>query len=155
MDEQRRRVVHAVGGGSLLLAAGLLEAAAAGAEPAWDAAAFEAHSFADAARAFGRGTPVESPDIALTSPDIAENGAVVPFTVESRVPATAHIALLVEKNPWILAVSFGIPQGTDASVTTRVKMAETSRVIALVATADGSLYFAGKQVKVTAGGCGG
>jgi sulfur-oxidizing protein SoxY len=154
MDEQRRRVVHAVGGGSLLLASGLLDAAA-GTEPAWDRAAFEAHSFADAARAFGRGTPVESPDIALTSPDIAENGAVVPFTVESRVPATAHIALLVEKNPWILAVSFGIPQGTDAWVTTRVKMAETSRVIALVATADGSLYFAGKQVKVTAGGCAG
>jgi sulfur-oxidizing protein SoxY len=154
MDEQRRRVVHAVGGGSLLLAAGLLDAAA-GTEPAWDRAAFEAHSFADAARAFGRGTPVESSDIALTSPDIAENGAVVPFTVASRVPGTAHIALLVEKNPWILAVSFGIPQGTDALVTTRVKMAETSRVIALVATADGSLYFAGKQVKVTAGGCGG
>lgn len=153
MDEQRRRVVQAVGGGSLLFASRLLEAA--GPEPAWDSAAFEAHSFADAARAFGRGTPVESRDIALTSPDIAENGAVVPFTVTSRVPATAHIALLVEKNPWTLAVSFGIPPGTDPWVTTRVKMAETSRVIALVATADGNLYFTSKQVKVTLGGCGG
>ncbi|HET9579995.1 MAG TPA: thiosulfate oxidation carrier protein SoxY [Usitatibacter sp.] len=153
MDAQRRRVVRAVGGGSLLFASRLLEAA--GPEPAWDSVAFEAHSFADAARAFGRGTPAESRDIALTSPDLAENGAVVPFTVESRVPATAHIALLVEKNPWTLAVSFGIPPGTDPWVTTRVKMAETSRVIALVATADGNLYFTSKQVKVTAGGCGG
>ena len=155
MDKRRRKIVQAVGGSPLLLAGGVLQAATTASPQAADRIPFEAPPFAEAARSLGSGTPVESADVTLTSPDIAENGAVVPFTVASRVPATAQIALLVEKNPWIVAVSFGIPQGTEASVTTRVKMAETSRVIALVAAADGKLYYAAKRVKVTLGGCGG
>ena len=155
MDRQRRRVLQAVGGGSVMLAAGFLEEGKVRAEEAGPSAAFETKSFAEAARSLGSGAPVESPLIALTSPEIAENGAVVPFTVASRVPGTTQIALLVEKNPWILAVSFGIPEGTEPFVTTRVKMAETSRVIALVTTGEGRLFFASRDVKVTLGGCAG
>ena len=50
----------------------------------------------------------------ITSPDIAENGAVVPFTIASKLPKTESMALLVEKNPNILAASFNIPAGTEA-----------------------------------------
>ena len=156
MDEQRRKVMQAVGGGAVLAAAGLpAPEAVAATQATWDSAAFETHTFADAARSFGNGTPMETGDITLTAPELAENGAVVPFTVASRVPGTAKVALLVEKNPWILAVSFGIPPGTEPTVTTRIKMAETSRVIALVATNEGKLYYAARNVKVTLGGCGG
>ena len=42
------------------------------------------------------------------SPDIAENGAVVPFTISSKLPNTQQMALLVEKNPNILAASCGL-----------------------------------------------
>jgi sulfur-oxidizing protein SoxY len=96
----------------------------------------------------------ESKDIVITSPDIAENGAVVPFTISSRLPKTESIALLVEKNPNVLAASFNIPAGTEAGVTTRVKMGQTSNVTALV-KADGKFYYTTKEVKVTMGGCGG
>ena len=96
----------------------------------------------------------ESKDIVITSPDIAENGAVVPFTITSKLPKTESIALLVEKNPNTLAANFTIPDGTEPGITTRVKMGQTSNVIALV-KADGKYYYTTKEVKVTLGGCGG
>jgi sulfur-oxidizing protein SoxY len=78
----------------------------------------------------------------------------VPFAVESRIPNTQSISLLIEKNPNVLAADFRIPPGTDPWINTRVKMAQTSRVIALV-KADGKYYYNAKEVKVTLGGCGG
>ncbi|HET9653067.1 MAG TPA: thiosulfate oxidation carrier protein SoxY, partial [Usitatibacter sp.] len=118
MNELRRRFVHALGGGSLLLAAGLAPRGARAQQPAWNKAAFDTKSLADAVKAMGGSQPVESKDIAITSPDIAENGAVVPFTIASAIPKTQGIALLVEKNPSILAASFAIPEGTDPWVNT-------------------------------------
>ena len=97
---------------------------------------------------------MESKDIQINSPDIAENGAVVPFTISSKIPKTEQVALLVEKNPNALAASFNIPAGTEPWVNTRVKMGQTSNIIALV-KADGKFYYTTKEVKVTLGGCGG
>jgi sulfur-oxidizing protein SoxY len=54
----------------------------------------------------------------------------------------------------MLAASFDIPEGTDPTITTRVKMGQTSNILALV-KADGKYYVAAKEVKVTLGGCGG
>ena len=156
MNSGRRAVLKSGGGAAVLglaMAAGLFRPGSAWAE--WNKAAFDTKSFADAVKAMGGGTPAESKDIAITSPDIAENGAVVPFTITSRVPNTESMALLVEKNPNILAASFAIPQGTEPWINTRVKMGQTSNVIALVKTTDGKFYYASKEVKVTLGGCGG
>ena len=156
MQHGRRRVLQGTGGLAVMglaMAAGLVKPGVARAE-GWNKAAFESKSVADAMKAMGGQQPVESKDIALNSPDIAENGAVVPFAVESRIPNTQSIALLIEKNPNVLAADFEIPKGTDPWVNTRVKMAQTSRVIALV-KADGKYYYNAKEVKVTLGGCGG
>jgi sulfur-oxidizing protein SoxY len=79
---------------------------------------------------------------------------VVPFTITSKIPKTESIALLVEKNPNILAAKFDIPEGTEPWVNTRAKMGQTSNVFALV-KADGKYYYTTKEVKVTLGGCGG
>ena len=79
---------------------------------------------------------------------------MVPIAVESRLAGTESIALLIEKNPQPLAASFGIPAGTEASVSTRVKMGQSSDVYALV-KADGRFYVAKKEIKITLGGCGG
>jgi len=40
-------------------------------------------------------------------------------------------------------------------VSTRVKMAESSNIVAIVATKDNQYYTASKSIKVTIGGCGG
>ena len=156
MRSGRRKVLQGTGGLAVMglaMAAGLFKPGLARAE-SWNKAAFETKSFADAVKALGGSQPAESKDIAINSPDIAENGAVVPFAIESRIPKTEAIAILVEKNPNTLAAEFEIPQGTDPWINTRVKMAQTSRVIALV-KAGGKYYYGAKEVKVTLGGCGG
>ena len=87
-------------------------------------------------------------------PVASVTGAFPPWEISSRLPKTESIALLVDKNPNALAASFDIPAGTEAGVTTRVKMGQTSNVTALV-KADGKFYYTTKEVKVTMGGCGG
>jgi sulfur-oxidizing protein SoxY len=157
MNETRRTVLKAGGGASLLTllaAAGWLAPETAAAQ-AWNKNAFEAKTMDETMKAFGGGAPAQSKDIAFVStPDIAENGAVVPVGVSSSIPKTESIAILVEKNPNMLAASFDIPAGTDPSVSTRVKMGQSSNVYALV-KADGKYYVAAKEIKVTLGGCGG
>jgi sulfur-oxidizing protein SoxY len=138
---------------ALAFAAGLIRPVKAFAQQ-WNKAAFDTKNFADTVKALGGGGSTESTQIHITAPDIAENGAVVPVSVESRLAKTQAIAIMIEKNPNTLSANFEIPEGTDPFVTTRVKMAETSNVYALV-KADGRYFHAVKEIKVTIGGCGG
>ena len=155
MNSSRRQALKGTAVLGLAIAAGLLKPGSAWAQQAgWNKAAFDTKTLNDAVKALGGASPAESNLIAITSPDIAENGAVVPFTIESKLPRTESVAILVEKNPNILAANFNIPDGTQPWVNTRVKMGQTSNVIALV-KADGKFYYASKEVKVTLGGCGG
>ncbi len=116
--------------------------------------AFDAKSMSETLEALGVHALEDNSSIRLTVPEIAENGAVVPITVSSLIEHTEQIFVLVEKNPNVLAASFTFPEGTESFVTTRVKMRETSLVIALI-KAKGKFYRTAKEVKVTAGGCGG
>ena len=158
MDSKRRQALKSGGGltlATLLVAAGWLKPGDAVAADAWNKSAFETKSLDDTMKALGGGTPAASKDIAFFStPDIAENGAVVPIGITSNVPKTESIAILVEKNPNMLAAVFDIPAGTEPSLSTRIKMGQTSNVFALV-RADGKYYVASKEIKVTLGGCGG
>ncbi len=157
MSTTRREVLKTGGGMTLLAllgAAGWLKPEDAAAQ-AWNKGAFEAKTMDDTMKAFGGGAPAQSKDIAFVStPDIAENGAVVPVGVTSSIPKTESIAILIEKNPNMLVASFDIPAGTDPTISTRVKMGQSSNVYALV-KADGKYYVASKEIKVTLGGCGG
>ncbi len=122
----------------------------------WNAAAFNARSVADALEALGAGTPAETADVGWGStPEIAENGAVVPVNVTSKIPGTEAIALLIEKNPNKLAAHFFFPDGTAPVLATRVKISESSRVHALVKTKANKYFLATREIKVTLGGCGG
>jgi sulfur-oxidizing protein SoxY len=156
MNTARREALKSGGGLSLLAllgAAGWLTPEAAHAD--WNKAAFETKTLDETVKALGGTGSTASKDIAFVStPDIAENGAVVPIGVTSSIPKTERIAILVEKNPNVLAASFDIPAGTEPAVTTRVKMGQSSNVYALV-KADGKYYVAQKEIKVTLGGCGG
>jgi len=140
----------------LLVATGWLKPEQALAQAqTWNKAAFDTHSLPDTMKALGGGDPAQSKDIVFVqTPEIAENGAVVPIGVTSNIPKTESIAILIEKNPNLLAAVFDIPTGTETSISTRVKMAQSSNVYALV-KADGKYYVAAKDIKVTLGGCGG
>jgi len=157
MNHARRQALRTGSGMSLLAlvaAAGWLRPGEAAAET-WNKGAFATHSMDETLKALGGSPPAQSRDIAFVStPDIAENGAVVPIGITSSVPKTESIAILIEKNPNMLAAVFDIPPGTDPALSTRVKMGQTSNVYALV-KAEGKYYVASKEIKVTLGGCGG
>jgi sulfur-oxidizing protein SoxY len=150
MNLQRRSLMQMTALVGLMASAGLMTQAEAA---QWDKAAFEAKSVDDVVKALGGVAPTESDKVSLRAPDIAENGAVVPVGVESSLNAT-QMAILVEKNPSALAAMFILPAGAEAWASTRVKMGQTSNVIALVKS-DGKWFMSSKEVKVTLGGCGG
>lgn len=148
----RRDVLRAGAMMALLVSAGIATPAQAA---EWNKTAFSIKGVNDVLKQLGGGAVDKGgAGVHLTAPDIAENGAVVPLVVTSTLPGTDMIAILVEKNPNMLAATFGIPAGTEPFVSTRVKMSETSMVYAAV-RANGKWILASKEVKVTLGGCGG
>lgn len=153
MNRSRRRMLKAGGSVAALgaaAAAGLVPAQAAA---AWNKTGFESKAAADAIKSLGASGAAESKDIVITAPDIAENGAVVPIAVTSRIPNTESISIIAEKNPFPLAATFDFAQGTEGYASVRIKMGQTSHVRAVV-KAGGKFYTASKEVKVTVGGCG-
>ncbi|GAB5604335.1 thiosulfate oxidation carrier protein SoxY [Sideroxyarcus sp. TK5] len=155
IDLGRRKALSTGGIGLLALFGGaaLLRPGQALAE--WNQKAFTSKAVDEALGSLGATNPEENSTlIRLTVPEIAENGSVVPVGISSSLPNVEQIAIMVDKNPNVLAAVFNIPAGTAAEVTTRVKMGKTAHVVALV-KADGKYYRTSKEVKVTAGGCGG
>ena len=154
--ERRHFLATSSGATALALAAsaGLVPAHAQTA-PVWNKTAFESKSLAEAVKALGgSGAPVESKELVLQAPEIAENGSVVRVGAQSNIAGTTQLALVVEKNPSVLAAVFDIPEGTDANMSTNVKMGQSSNVYALATVGD-KFFYAAKEVKVTLGGCGG
>ncbi|MEY4756627.1 MAG: hypothetical protein RJA34_1525 [Pseudomonadota bacterium] len=122
---------------------------------AFNKEAFEAKSVQDALKALGAGAPVESKDVTVGGPDIAENGAVVPLSAGTTLPGVKQILIMVEKNPATLTALFNVTDSVEPSFSTRAKMGQSSDVYAVAVMADGKVFYAKKEVKVTLGGCGG
>ena len=125
------------------------------AHAAFNKAAFDAKSVQDAAKAAGAASLAESKDVAITGPDIAENGAVVPLGASTSLAGVKQLLILVEKNPAALVAMFHVSDSIAANFATRAKMGQSSDVYAVAIIADGKAFFAKKEVKVTLGGCGG
>jgi len=154
MELARRRFMgNTAGLMAALVAAGWLTPSQARAA-AWNKAAFEVKTLEELVALLGGGEATVSTGIDINAPDIAENGAVVPLAVSSTLPETESIAILVEKNPNVLAAVFTFPKGTFPEIQTRVKMAQTCNVYALARSGGRNLY-AAKEIKITLGGCGG
>jgi len=155
MNNLRRTFLKLTGGVGVLAvayAAGLVASGQAWAA-AWNKAGFEAKTLADVMKSLGATGATESKDIIITAPDIAENGAVVPVAITSKLPNTQQISIVAEKNPFPLAATFDVAGGGEGYVSARIKMGQTSDVWAVV-KADGKYFTARKEVKITVGGCG-
>jgi len=121
---------------------------------AWPKDAFQAKDIPGALGALmGADSAEESGEINIKAPDIAENGAVVPVTVSTTLAAES-IAIMAANNPVPLIASFNMTDLSEGFVSCRIKMGKSGDVIAVVKSG-GKLYRAGKEVKVTIGGCGG
>jgi sulfur-oxidizing protein SoxY len=158
MIDTKRRVVLK---GSL--AVGAIGAAAAGfglltpgmAFADWSKAAFTAKTVdAGLKDLLGTSSHEASDKVKVTAPEIAENGAVVPVTVQADMDGVESISIIAPNNPTPVIASFDMGPGGIGFASTRIKMAKTGKVIAVAKVGD-KLYSGSKEVKVTIGGCGG
>jgi sulfur-oxidizing protein SoxY len=152
MHTRRDMLARSASVAAALAGLGLLPRSA---QAAWSQAAFEAKTMAELMKALGTSGPTESKDVTITGPDIAENGAVVPVGAATTLAGVKRMLLLVEKNPSMLAALFDVTDAVEANISTRVKMGQSSNVIAVAIMADNKVLFAQKEIKVTLGGCGG
>jgi sulfur-oxidizing protein SoxY len=121
---------------------------------AWPESSFAAKKLDDAINTLLGSANTSPGDIKIKAPDIAENGAVVPITVSTKMSNVATITLLVSENPQPLCCNFELASNAEPFVSTRIKMGKTSDVVAVVKSGN-KLFSAKKTVKVTIGGCGG
>jgi len=151
MQTRRETLKQSAVVAGLLASAGMIPQRAA----AYEKAAFDAKTVADVTKALGVGAPVESKDVTIGGPDIAENGAVVPLTAGTTLSGVKRMLILVEKNPSAMVAMFNVSDAVETNFATRAKMGQSSDVYAVAIMNDGKAFFAKKEVKVTLGGCGG
>lgn len=145
-----RRELLGAGGLAWLFGCGL---GASGTATAADGPpAFDGASIPDDLRRMGA-VGADASQLTLTMPEVAEDGTLVPLTVESRLPGTRAIYVVVDVNPDPVAARFSVPEGTEPFVATRIKMAGDGTVYAVVSDADGRIHVASRSIKVTVGGC--
>jgi sulfur-oxidizing protein SoxY len=109
---------------------------------------------------FFAGKTIEESDavISLEAPYRAEDPAIVPVTVTSKLPQTASkyiktIWLVVDKNPFPLVGEFGFfPESGKADLSMRIRVNTYSNIRAIAETNDGKLTMTKKFVKAS-GGC--
>ena len=106
-----------------------------------------------AIKSFTGGSAVSEGGISLTTPEIAENGNTVP--IQFSASGAKRVMILADGNPTLGVGTSNFGELSDASGSTRIRLAGTQNVIALAEMADGSFAQVAKTVKVTIGGCGG
>ncbi|MBI2305998.1 MAG: thiosulfate oxidation carrier protein SoxY [Rhodocyclales bacterium] len=156
-DFGRRRFLRAGGASTAMMAlaaAGLLQPVRVLATE-WQRSAFTANTFPAALKAYAAAASTESREIVFSAPDIAENGAQVVVEISSNLPGSQSIAVFAEKNPMPLAATLQFANGALPQVRIPLKLAETTRVRAVVKTADGRIWHAQREIRVTLGGCAG
>ena len=112
---------------------------------------FDAESMPELLRSLGA-KPVTRAEVSLTLPEVVDNGAVVPVSAESRLPGTTEMLLVVDVNPNPVALRLAFAPGTEPYLATRIRMAESGTVYAIVRAA-GGLYAAERRAEVKVGGC--
>ena len=91
-------------------------------------------------------------ELLLEAPELAENGTNVPVTIRCNLPDTDFIALIADHNPMPVCVGFNVLPGNDAEFSVRIKVAETSTLVA-AARSGGNWVFTLRDITVLIGGC--
>jgi sulfur-oxidizing protein SoxY len=148
-QKSRRQLLVAMIGGAL--AAPFAWAAALMARPV---AAFRADTVAATLAELYPGQRIrDSDEIRVAAADLAENGAVVPIKVTTDLADVRSVSIIASANPVPLVATFVFGPRTNGIIATRIKLAESCDVVAVVETANGC-YRAQKSIEVTIGGCG-
>ena len=146
----RRRVLHLAGGAAVAGALPVMTSRQANATPAM---------LTSAIRNVVGEAPVRNGKIKLDIPPLVENGNTVPMTVSVASPMTADdhvksIHLFNEKNPQPNIGNFYLgPRAGRAQLSTRIRLADSQKVVAIAHLSDGSFWSATADVVVTLAAC--
>lgn len=95
-----------------------------------------------------------SEQIRIQVPDVAEDGALVPVTVESSYDGTHELYLLAEENPQPLAAHIRFGARAKGFFSLRLKLNETGLLWVVVAKSGATPLARSQKVTVLKGGCG-
>jgi sulfur-oxidizing protein SoxY len=110
-------------------------------------------------RALTGGATVQTGRVKLDIPPLVENGNSVPMTVTVTSPMTStdyvkSIHVFNEKNPQPNLGNFYLgPRAGRAQVATRVRLADSQKIVAIAKLSDGSLWSVTAEVVVTLAAC--
>jgi sulfur-oxidizing protein SoxY len=111
-------------------------------------------------KVLGDAKPIEG-KLLLDTPEIAENGNTVPFTVTVESPMSeqdhvkaVHIIATANPQPGVATFRFS-PLSGKAAVAGRMRLARTQDVVGIAELSDGRFLMSKRNIKVTIGGCGG
>lgn len=147
----RRRITRrdVLAGGSAVAVAASLPVSARATPAEMDAAI----------KAVTKGAAIQKGKVALDLPPLVENGNTVSMAVSVDSPMTKDnfvkaIHVFNEKNPQpnIISVKLG-PRAGKAHVSTRVRLADTQKVIAIAEMSDGTFWSDTQEVIVTLAAC--
>jgi len=147
MEDSTRREFLALAGGAAILAVTVQPTEAT---PATLAAAI--HNVVG-------GEPVKTGKIKLDIPPLVENGNTVPMTVSVASPMAPEdhvksIHVFNEKNPQPNIGNFYLsPQAGRAQISTRIRLADSQKVVAIAKLSDGTFWSASVDVVVTLAAC--
>ena len=105
------------------------------------------------------GAVVRTGKVKLDVPPLVENGNTVPMTVSVASPMTADdhvksIHVFNEKNPQPNIGNFQLgPRSGRAQISTRIRLADTQKIVAIAQLSDGSFWSASVDVVVTLAAC--
>ena len=103
--------------------------------------------------------PLKSGKIKIDIPPLVENGNTVPMTISVASPMTADdhvksIHVFNEKNPLPNIGNFYLgPQTGRAQVSTRIRLADSQKVVAIARLSDDSFWQVSTEVIVTLAAC--
>jgi sulfur-oxidizing protein SoxY len=106
-----------------------------------------------------QGARVLEQDVKWVAPVLADNGTLVPVTVQVQSPMTSqdhvtHVYLLSQRNPVTRMAVFHLgPWNGRAEVSTRLRLAGTQQVVALARLSNGEFRYGQMEIIVTESAC--
>lgn len=149
-DSTRRQFLGFAGSAAVVGAVPIVTLRPAAATPA---------SMTSAIRAVVGEAGVRTGKVKLDVPPLVENGNTVPMTVSVTSPMTAadhvvSIHVFNEKNPQPNMGNFYLgPHAGRAQVSTRIRLADSQKIVAIAKLSDGSFWSATTDVVVTLAAC--
>jgi sulfur-oxidizing protein SoxY len=149
-DSTRRQFLGLAGGAAVLGAVPIVTMRPAEATPV---------ALASAIRDVTGGAPVKTGKVKLDVPPLVENGNTVPMTVSVSHPMAPEdhvrsIHVFNEKNPQPNIGNFHLgPHSGRAQVSTRIRLADSQKIVAIARLSDGSFWSASVEVIVTLAAC--